>query len=248
MFKNGQISLLTVLAVLAVLISNPLWGLTPEQILEKMDKAVNYTTARMEATMRIVNKRGQETTMKLISFEKKEGDKSLIRYTYPPRLKGTAILVVGDSIWYYNRRTNRVRLLSRAAKKGSMMGSSFSYDDLSTDYQKDFTATITKNTSDQYELKLKPKDQDKKYKYLKVIVAKSNFIASEVGYYNQGDQKFKEMTATNIKNIKGHIAPLKITMTEISSQKVTYMEIDESKVEYNITLKDKVFSHQHLKK
>ena len=247
MLKMGKISLLIIL-ISTTFISNASWGLTPEQILEKMNKAATYTTARMEATMRIVNKKGQETPMKLISFEKKEGDKSLIRYTYPPRLKSTAILVVEDNIWYYNRRTNRVRLLSRAAKKGSMMGSSFSYDDLSIDYQKDFTATIIKETSDQYELNLKPKDKEKKYKYLKVVVAKSNFIASKIEYYNQGDQKFKEMIATDIKNIKGHIAPLKITMTEISSQKVTYMEIDESKVEYNIPLENKIFSHQHLKK
>ena len=234
--------------VIVLLFSINLLAITSEEILKKMDKVANYKTAKMDASMTIINKNGDKTNMKLTSFEQKEGDKSIMRFTFPSRLKGTAILSVEDNIWYYNRRTNRVRLLSRSAKKGSMMGSGFSYEDMDMDYEKDFTAEIKKETSTEYILKLVPKDGDKKFKYIIANVTKSNFIATSVEYYNKNDLKYKELTTENVKIVKGYPVPLKTTMKEIGSQKITVFEIEEGSIEYDLELKSNLFSHRHLKK
>jgi len=218
------------------------------EILKKMDRAGEYKTSQMEATMKIINRKGDKTTMKLVAYEKKEGDKSLMRFTYPSRLKGTAILMVGNNIWYYNRRTNRVRLLSKSAKKGSMMGSSFNYDDMSTDYANEYIAEIIKETDNSYSLKIIPKDRDKNYKYLIAEVPKEHYIATKVEYFNKNDHKFKEMLVAQIRRIKGHYCPLKMSMTEITSRKVTHFLVDEKTVEYDIEFKDSIFSERNLKK
>ncbi|MFC1478735.1 outer membrane lipoprotein-sorting protein [Candidatus Margulisiibacteriota bacterium] len=222
-------------------------NMTAADILKKMEAIRDYDTAKMLATMEIINRDGEKTSMSLISYEKTEGDRGLMRFTAPARLKGTAILTKGDDIWYYNNRTNRVRLLSRSAKKGSMMGSGFSYEDMSTDYVDDYNAVILKEKKNIYRLKMTPKE-DKKYKFLLVTVPKDTFIATEVEYYNHNDLLYKKMTAGEIKNIGGHLTPLTVSMKEISAQKITNFIIDEEHVTFDIKINEKMFSERYLKK
>lgn len=224
------------------------FALTPKEILQKMDAVRSYKTAQMAAAMTIIDKNGTETKMRLLSYEKNAGDKSIMIFTYPPRLKNTAILMVGDKIWYYNRRTNRVRLLSRAAKKGSMMGSGFSYNDISLDYEKDFTANIVKEDDKKYILKLFPKDEDRSYKYLIAEVPKEHYIITKCEYFKESNLKFKEMVASNLKRIKNYLIPLNIEMFEIGNNKTTKFMIDGMNVKYDVELKDSLFSERNLKR
>ncbi|MFH1428356.1 MAG: outer membrane lipoprotein-sorting protein [Candidatus Margulisiibacteriota bacterium] len=241
--------LLTILIFCASLsAAPPSPNMTTADILKKMEATRDYDTAQMLATMEIINSNGEKTSMSLISYEKTEGDLALMRFTSPARLKGTAILTKGDDIWYYNNRSGRVRLLSRSAKKGSMMGSGFSYDDMSTDYQKDYNAVILKETKDEYTLKMAPKDEDKDYKYLLVTLPKDTFVATEVDYYNHNEQLYKKMTVGDIKNIGGHITPLTVSMKEISAQKITNFIIDEEQATFNIEIDEEMFSERYLKK
>ncbi|MBN1622430.1 MAG: outer membrane lipoprotein-sorting protein [Endomicrobiales bacterium] len=227
-----------------------LFALTADEILDKMDDVRDYKTAKMNATMKIINRDGHTTSMSLISYEKtgEEEDMSLMRFTEPARLKGTAILTVGDNIWYYNNRTNRVRLLSKSAKKGSMMGSSFSYEDMDMNYVDDYTAEIEKETDKEYVLKIIPKDKDKTYKYLLADVRKDDFIATKVEYYNKNDLKYKELISKDIVNIGGHLVALFVSMKEIGSQKITNFEMKEDSAEFDLRLDDKLFSERYLKK
>jgi hypothetical protein len=171
-----------------------------------------------------------------------------MRFTDPSRLDGTSILMVEESTWYFNKRTNRVRLLSKAAKNADMMGSSFSYDDMNQDYIKDFDANIISEDNQYYTLKLIPKEKNKNYKYIISKVQKSNYIAISADYYNKDDLKYKFMICENIKNINNHIVPLKITMTDILSRKKTIFEIEESSIKYDINLGDNIFSYRNLKR
>ena len=222
------------------------------QILEKMETAGDFVTSKSNAIMEIVNADGDKTIMKLISYERRgvgedEDDKSLMRFTYPARLKGTAILVKGNNIWYYNQRTNRVRLLSSSAKKGSMMGSSFSYEDLEMSYIDDFDGEILKEDRKTYKLKLIPR-KDKAYAYLLVRVRKSDYISEKVEYFNEDEIKYKEMISEEIKKIDERVVPLEMVMKDFEENKVTRFIIDEKNVVYDLELDDKIFSEQNLKR
>ncbi|MFC1485337.1 outer membrane lipoprotein-sorting protein [bacterium] len=218
------------------------------EILKKMDEAIDYETASISATMKIIDKKGRATTMSLISYERREGKKSLMRFTKPARLSGTAILTVGDNIWYYNNRTNRVRLLSKSAKKGSMMGSSFSYEDMSMNYIDDFTATLESENKKVYILKMIPKDKNKSYKYLLATVQKDTYIATKIEYYNKNDLKYKELISKDIQNIDGHLIALFVSMKEINSQKITNFEIEKESAQFDLELDEDMFSERYLKR
>lgn len=239
---------ITRLVCLFFAISSPVYGDTAQQILAKMDQARQYQSAQMDATMQIIDRQGGKTAMGLTLFDQKEGNKSLMRFTHPARLKGTAILTVGDNIWYYNKRTNRVRLLSQSAKKGSMMGSSFSYDDMSANYQKEFTATIASQTESTIILKMRPKAKDKSFSYLLATINKTNFIATQMDYYNQSEKKYKQLVAADIGQVAGNFVAYKVTMTDLASQKTTIFEIKKDTVKHDIPLPANLFSEQRLKR
>ena len=59
--------------------------------------------------------------------------KSLVVYTDPIRMRGTAYLTIGNDLWVRFGSTGRVRKLSSSAKTGSAGGSDFSYEDLGED-------------------------------------------------------------------------------------------------------------------
>lgn len=237
--------------ILVLIFVSPVFAdkLTVQQILDKMETAGDYKTSQGDAVMRIINSNGEITEMGLVSYSKKgDKDKSLMRFTSPARLKGTAILSVGDDIWYYNNRTNRVRLLSRSAKKGSMMGSSFSYEDLELSYAKDFTGEIQKESGNYYILKLVPKDKDISYKYIIVKTRKDDFLVESAVYYNKDELKYKELISKKFKKIKNRIMAMVVEMKDLEENSLTVIESDEKTIQYDIPLDDKMFSERNLRK
>jgi len=226
--------------------------ITVDEILVKMENAGDYTTSRADAVMKIINSDGDTTEMGLTMFSKRgegeEDDKSLMRFTSPARLKGTAILMNGDSIWYYNHRTNRVRLLSKSAKKGSMMGSGFSYEDLSTEYAKDFTGEILEEDKKTYQLKLFPKNKDKKYQHLLIKVRKADYQVDKMDYFDKDNLKYKELSSKDFKKVSGRIMPMQTLMKDLEADKKTVFEINPDTVKYDLPLKDSIFSERNLRK
>jgi hypothetical protein len=221
---------------------------TAQEILMKMENAGDYATAEMESQMRIVNTKGEETSMQLKSYERRgEEDQSLMWFTEPARLKGTKILTKGDNIWYYNVRTNRDRLLTQSAKKGSMMGSSFSYDDLNMEYSKNFTAEILLDEKDYYWIKAVPKDDDKKYSYLKIKVRKEDYLPEVIEYYDKTDSQYKEMRLQEFVVIDNHPTALNISMEDLSTGKITYMLTDQTTLVFDSDLDEDLFNEKKLK-
>ncbi|MFC1887231.1 outer membrane lipoprotein-sorting protein [Candidatus Cloacimonadota bacterium] len=234
--------------LLLILLGSFLTAETADEILVKMENAGEYTTSEMESEMKIVTAKGDETKMRLMSYEKRgDEDFSLMWFTEPARLKGTKILTKGDNIWYYNVRTNRDRLLTKSAKKGSMMGSSFSYDDMDMEYTKDFTAQILEDKKDFYWIKAVPLDEDRKYSYLKIKVRKEDFLPEIVEYYDKTESKYKEMILDEFVTIDDHPTALNIRMEDLSNGKITYMITDPETLKFNSDLNEDLFNEKKLK-
>jgi len=237
-----------IIIILIFLVGSFLLAETAEEILVKMENAGDYDTAEMESEMKIVNAKGEETKMRLVSFERRgEEDHSLMWFTEPARLKGTKILTKGDNIWYYNVRTNRDRLLTKSAKKGNMMGSSFSYDDMNMKYSKDYSAEILEDHKDHYWIKAVPKDDDKKFSYLKIKVRKLDYLPEIIEYFDKTESRYKIMTLEDFVVIDDHSTALNISMEDLSNGKITHMITDAKTLKFNSGLDNDLFSEKKLK-
>ncbi|TDT71594.1 outer membrane lipoprotein-sorting protein [Hypnocyclicus thermotrophus] len=223
---------------------------TINEILKNIKKNNNYNSSFQISTMKI-EKNGKITSSMIFeSYSKKINNNTfqLMKFTSPSRLTGTSILSKNGNTWYYNKRTNRVRLLSKSAKNGNLMGSSFSYDDMDFDYEKDFNSILLKEDKKYYYLKLVPIDKNKKYSYIISKVNKFNFTEELIEYYDKNNFLYKKLEINDYTKKGNYLIPKTMKMTDIINNKSTYIISDISTIKLNINIKNTLFSEKNLKK
>jgi len=250
----------TMLLGLIVMLLNPgLFGqeLTGEEIIQKVNDLFNIDTSYGKSKMTITTSSGQKRTFISESWSKDKGEKNLVRYLEPSRVKGQAILMLNnaDDIWMFFPRTQRVRKLATHAKKQKMQGSDFSYEDMGSGdaFIEDFTSKRLKDEKmeghDCYKLELTRKPHsDVSYSRMILWVIKENFVAIVIDYYDEDDPTYhlKRLVQSNIQVIDGIPTAMKIVMNNVNDKTQTEMELLE--IKFNVPLDDKMFTERELKK
>ena len=231
--------------------------LTGEQIIVKVNELMNQKTIKAKMKMTIVTTSGQKRTFVYDSFSKNKGEKNLIRYLEPRRVKGQAILMLNnaDDIWAYFPRTKRVRKLATHAKRQNMEGSDFSYEDMGTGdtFIKDFISkklgSEKKEGYDCYKIEMtRKKGSDVGYSRLIMWVIKQNFFPLVVDYYDRNNPKvlIKTLVQYDIREIDGIPTAMKMVMYNKKDKTQTNVEMIE--VKYNVDLEDAMFTERGLRK
>ncbi|MQY78655.1 MAG: outer membrane lipoprotein-sorting protein [Bacteroidetes bacterium] len=252
--KTLMVPLIIVFFISGTLIGQELTG---EQIINKVNDLMNQETIYSKSNMTIVTTSGATRTFEYESWSKNFGEKNLIRYLAPTRVKGQATLMLNhaDDIWMFFPRTQRVRKLATHAKKQKMEGSDFSYEDMGSGdaFIKDFTAKRLKDEKIDgyacYKLELiRNKDSDLSYSRLIIWVIKENFVPIVIDYYDEKDPKFllKRLMQSDIQVIDDIPTPKKMVMYNKQDNTQTSMSFIE--IQYNISLKDEMFTERGLKK
>ncbi len=236
-----------------------IWGqeLSGDQIIQKVNDLMNQETVYGRSKMTIVTTSGKERTFGSESWSKDRGEKNLVRYTKPARVKDQAVLMLNnaDDIWMYFPRTKRVRKLATHAKKQKMQGSDFTYEDMGSGdaFITDFTARRLKDEKmegyDCYKLELtRNKDSDSHYSRLIIWVIKENFVPVAIDYYDENNPNhlLKRLVQYDIKEIDGVPTGMRIVMYNKDDNTQTSMEMLE--VKYNVPMKDEMFTERELRK
>lgn len=230
--------------------------LTGTQIVEKVNDLLNPETLWSRSQMTIQTSSGQERTFVYESWSKNHGEKNLIRYIKPVRVKDQAILMLNyaDDIWMYFPRTNRVRKLASHAKKQKMEGSDFSYEDMGAgdSFVKDYASKRLEdqNTDDQpcFQVEMiKNPDTDISYSRLVMFVRRDNFVPIRMDYYieDQPDIKIKTLKQSDIQPIDQIPTAMKMVMYNLLDNSQTRMELLE--VKYNLPLDNMLFTEKGMK-
>ena len=231
--------------------------LTADDIIQKVNDQFNTETSYGKSKMTIVTTSGQKRTFVQESWSKDKGEKNLVRYLEPRRVKDQAILMLNhaDDIWMFFPRTQRVRKLATHAKKQKMQGSDFSYEDMGSGdaFIDDFTSKRLedeqKEGQDCYKLELiRKQESGSSYSRLIMWIIKENFLPVVIDYYDEKDPTYllKTMVASDFRVIDGIPTSMKVVMFNQNDNTQTEMEILEMK--YNITLTDDMFTERSLKK
>jgi len=231
--------------------------LTGDQIIAKVNELMNQKTIKAKMKMTIVTTSGKKRTFVYDSFSKNKGEKNLIRYLEPKRVKGQAILMLNnaDDIWAYFPRTKRVRKLATHAKRQKMEGSDFSYEDMGAGdaFIKDFNSkkigSEKKEGHNCYKIEMAgKKDSDAGYSRLVMWIIKKNFVPVVVDYYDRKNPEIliKTLVQYNIKKIDGVPTAMRMVMYDKKDKTQTSVEMIE--VKYNVDLKDSMFTERGLRK
>ena len=231
--------------------------MTADDIIQKVNDQFNTETNYAKSKMTIVTTSGQKRTFIQESWSKDRGEKNLMRYLEPRRVKDQAVLMLNhaDDIWMFFPRTQRVRKLATHAKKQKMQGSDFSYEDMGSGdaFIEDFTSKKLddeqKEKQDCYKLELTRKpESSSSYSRLVMWIIKKNFLPVVIEYYDEKDPTYllKTMVSSDFRVIDGIPTSMKVVMFNKNDNTQTEMELLE--VKYNITLSDAMFTERSLKK
>lgn len=231
--------------------------LTGEQIIQKVNDVMSPESTQGTSKMTIVTSSGKTRTFVMESWSKNKGEKNLMRYLEPRRVKDQAVLMLNnaDDIWIYFPRTQRVRKMATHAKKQKMQGSDFSYEDMGsgdafiTDFISKRLDDEKMNDFDCYKIKLtKKEDSDMSYSKLILWIVKENYVPIVIDYYDEDDANrlLKRLTQSDIKNIDGFVTAMKSVMHNQEDNTETVMELVD--VKFNVELDDAMFTERGLKK
>jgi len=221
-------------------------------ILDKIDKNMVFDTAYSEIDM-IITIRNRVITKRMVSYAK-GNQKSYIEFLSPPRDKGTKILKLEKIVKIYYPSAERVMRLSGHMLRRSMMGSDFSFEDMTErakkmkeEYAGEVEEDETINEKPCYVLILTSKKKKQTYFTRKIWVDKERFLGLKEELYAKSGKLLKVLTVEGIKSLKNRFYPTKVIM-EDKLRKNSKTEMVIKKIDFDIAIPPGTFSERRLLK
>jgi outer membrane lipoprotein-sorting protein len=220
-----------------------------EDIVEKIDELYRSETSYTEMEMTIETPHWKRT----LSLEawSRGMDKTFIVINSPKKEKGTATLRIGNEMWNYFPRTDKVMKVPPSMMMGSWMGSDFTNDDLvkESSMLEDYEFEMITPENPQEELlyvKLVPKE-DTPIVWGKIILAvrESDYLPVWEKYYDEKGNLMRIMGFEDIEELGGKIIPTTIILTPQTKEGHT-TTVSYRKAKFDIPLKDDIFTMRNL--
>ncbi len=144
--------------ILLFLVGINIFGMTAEEILDKVDFNMTPNTFKSDAKMVIYS--GKKVLTKEMTMTAVGDDMAFIEFTAPKRDAGTRYLRNGDNLWMYFPSANRTMKISGHMLRQGMMGSDISYEDQTdrTTLNEQYDSTILEETDTMYKVELIAKE------------------------------------------------------------------------------------------
>ena len=169
--------------------------MTAEDILTKVDEALDTSNTEMNIEMKVFRKKKLRKTYKMII--KARGWKNMIAETlFPPRNEGEKVLRVdADNMWMYFPKINKTM---RVSESGSFSNSDFSNMDilnsqLSIDYTPELLGVEDYKGEETYKLELTAKTEDIPYAKIHYWIRKDDLYPLQRDYYTFSGHLLKRL-------------------------------------------------------
>ncbi len=126
--KKICLSIVMIFTVIPVCFSRAAPSKSADEILDKIDQNMIFKTAYSEIEM-IITTKNRTINKTMVSYAR-GNEKAYIEFLSPPRDKGSKILKSEDIIKVYYPSAERVMRISGHMLRRGMMGSDFSYEDM----------------------------------------------------------------------------------------------------------------------
>ncbi len=230
--------------------------LTAAQIFEKSKNLIASKDDSADVTMKIIDTDGS-TKERVLSIQRKKTTSSnmtLIRLSKPLDLKGTALLSQiengTEQQWIYLPSTKQARRVVGANKKGNVLGSELSPQDLDFSTLKAAKATLLKTMNfknHNYALiEIKSANNETEYTKAIVLISLETYLPMRVEYYNSKNQILKRIEFDQYQLFGGVQRAQSIRIKNLVNKRGTDLAL--SKIKSNTGLSDDLFSQRALTK
>ena len=232
-------------------------GLEIAQAAKAYDMGFSDFAANMIMTLK--NKSGDTSTrnirIKTLEVEG-DGDKSLSIFDEPADVKGTAMLTFShglepDDQWLYLPALKKVKRISSRNKSGPFMGSTFAFEDLSSQEIEKYSYLFLREEAcgewQCYVIERKPEYKHSGYTSQIAWIDKEGYRLVKVDFYDRKKSLLKTLIASDFSQYLGHYwRPAKMDMVNHLTGKSTLLEWTEYQFQTGIT--DRDFRSQSLKR
>jgi len=254
--------------------SQPTAPLTADQIARRVEDRDTGRDSRTSLRMKLFDRHGRarERALTLISMRGRDGsgetgsngDRLLIRFSYPNDIKGTGFLVwehpdSEDERFLYLPSLGRVRRIAGAEAQESFVGSDFTYEDIGGREFDEYTYTIadanpswtapagtTPLARPAWRLESKRRAASAEFPRVVSLVLKDSFVVVQADIYNRRNEKQKVYTVRRLEQIEGVWTAMDAEMTNALEKSRTELTIERA--DYNVGLKESNFSRRELER
>lgn len=206
-------------------------------LIARVNALLNRKSVFMKNVMTVTDSSGRERKLAYESRGRDYNEKTLICYSAPARIRGQAILMLNnaDDIWMYFARTGRVRKLATHAKRNSMEGSDFSFEDIGggnlfvTDYSSRLEGEEPVNGVACYRLRLTRKPgSSSAYATLVMRIRKSDCYPLVIEYFKGAGKTTpdKRLLLSAIVPVQGVPTARRLTMLDLRDRSSTVITVE----------------------
>ncbi len=226
-------------------------SLTAREIVKRVDKLYRSKTSYGKMEMTIETPHWKRTLLMEAWTEGME--KTFIRILAPKKDKNMATLKIGNQMWNYLPKVNKIIKIPPSMMMGSWMGSDFTNDDLVKEYTfvDDYNFKIIdfkeENSKDRIYIEAIPKE-NVAVVWSKIIIAvkKDNYIPIWQRYYDDRGDVVRIMYYSEVKKIGNRLIPTKMVMVPLKKKghKTSFKYLE---IKFDIKLKKSIFSLRNLR-
>src|SRR6056297_4182054 len=247
--KTQKMLMLTgILLAVSMLSSLPLYAISAEEIIRKLEENQVHETARSEGKM-IINDRFGEKVTSFKSWAEGE-EKTLIEFTSRQE-RGQKILRTDDEIYLYFPDAAEVIRLQGAALRDSVLGSDMSYEDMTggkgllESYNAEMLGKETVDGEECYKIELHAKGRGVPYPKEIMWVDTEMFVNRKVHMFSLSDKLLKEMRMEDYTTQKGKTFPVRFIIEDKMKSNSSTEFVIES-IEIGIDIPSSLFSLEEL--
>lgn len=177
---------------------------------------------------------------------------SLVRVVAPPKDAGNATLLLGDDMWSYTPKINRVIKIPSSMMQQSWMGSDFSNndlakaDDLIEHYTHRLLATESYGGHKLYVIESVPKETAPIVWGREVLRIRDDHLVLEHRFYDQTGVLVKTMTTSEIRTMGGKLIAARQRMQR-ADRTQEWTEILVREAQFGLDIPDSVFTLANLR-
>ena len=219
-------------------------------IIKKVDELYRSESSYSEVEMEIVTPRWQRTLSLVMWTEGMK--KTFVRILSPLKENGMGTLRIGNEMWNYLPKTNKVIKIPPSMMMGSWMGSDFTNDDLvdETSYVKDYTYEFTNVDAPQdgvLYIKAVPNEGvPVVWGYLIMAIRETDYLPVWEKYYDEKNRLMRTMLFSDIRRFGSRTLPatMEVVPANKEGQKTT---VRYTSAKFDAPVDKNVFSLRNLR-
>lgn len=239
-------------------------GPTADEIIKRSSENRTVGNSIQQMTLEVFDKSGNSRVRKITSRVKKAAEDATWNYVYfdePEDVAGVQFLSIEnpkgeDDQWMYMPAIGTANRIAGSSRKGSFMGTDFSYEDMSIGQTEDGAHTLQANAKvtvggtefDCYVVQSIPK-AELKSAYTKIVtfVDTVEFMPREVHLFDKKGEQVKRMSFPNVEKSGEVLVPRLIVMENLKRGTKTHIKVDEYEVNVDPSkLPDTMFTKEYI--